>query len=71
MRLPLSVALALSAALLMAGFGVGTYYGGAYVAVNDKLNWCYQWAHNHQWELSHREYMAALQWCDDWHRERD
>jgi hypothetical protein len=63
-------ALALVSALLVAGFGVGSYYGAAYMAINDKLSWCYQWAHNHQWELSQPGYMDALQWCDNWHRER-
>lgn len=70
MRVPILAAISLSLSLAVGSFGVGTYYGATYVAINDKLNWCYQWAHNHQWELTHGEYMAELQWCDQWHREQ-
>lgn len=68
MRVSISAAICLVVSLAVASFGVGTYYGAAYMMVNDKLNWCYGWAHNHEWELTQKEYMAALQWCDDWHK---
>lgn len=68
-RVPLFLSLAGVLSLAVACFGVGSYYGAVYMMVNDKLNWCYGWAHSHQMELQQAEYMKALQWCDWWNRE--
>lgn len=70
MRVPILGALALVISLCVGSFGLGSYYGAVYMAVNDKLNWCYGWAHGHQWELNQGNYMAALEWCDTWHAAR-
>lgn len=68
MRVSISGAICLCISLAVASFGLGSYWGASYMMINDKLNWCYQWAHNHEWELTQRAYMDALKWCDDMHR---
>lgn len=53
-------------ALLVAGFALGVVYGGAWIGINVKLDWCYQWAHDRSWEMPQADYMRALEWCDAW-----